>query len=94
VVHDVPKLVQATELDPRKPLDGLRLENISGTCKEGIFLANVRHAVLKNIHVTGFSGSLLNTYDVTGTGLAGATPMEAPKPLAEIPAPATPYKLH
>lgn len=94
VVHDVPKLVQATELDPKKPLDGLWLENISGTCKEGIFLANVRHAVLRNIHVTGFSGSLLNTYDVTGTGLAGAVPMEAPKPLAEIPAPPTPYKLH
>ncbi len=94
VVHDVPKLVQATELDPRKPLDGLWLTNISGTCREGIFLANVRHAVVKNIHVTGYSGSLLNTYDVTGTGLAGATPTEAPKPLAEVPAPLTPYKLH
>lgn len=94
VVHDVPKLVEATELDPRKPLDGLRLTNISGTCREGIFLANVRHAVLKNIHVTGFSGSLLNTYDVTGTGLAGATAMEAPGPLADFPAPSTPYKLH
>lgn len=94
VVHEVPKLVQATELDPRKPLDGLWLTNISGTCKEGIFLANVHHAVLKNIHVTGFSGALLNTYNVTGTGLAGATAMEAPRPLADVPAPSTPYKLH
>ncbi|HEV2577459.1 MAG TPA: glycosyl hydrolase family 28 protein, partial [Acidobacteriaceae bacterium] len=94
VVHDVPKLVQATELDPKKPLDGLWLENISGTCQEGMFLANVRHAVLKNVRVTGFTGALLNTYDVTGSGLAGAKPMGAPKPLAEVPAPAAPYKLH
>ncbi|HTV08937.1 MAG TPA: glycoside hydrolase family 28 protein [Candidatus Aquilonibacter sp.] len=94
VVHDVPKLVQAVELDPRKPLDGLWLTNISGTCKEGIFLANARHVVLKNMHVTGYSGALLNTYDVTGTGLAGAQPMPPPKPPAEIPTPATPYKLH
>jgi polygalacturonase len=94
VVHDVPKLVQAVELDPRKPLDGLWLTNISGTCKEGMFLANIRHAVLKNIRVTGFSGALLNTYDVTGSGLAGAQTMSAPKSPAEVPTPATPYKLH
>jgi polygalacturonase len=94
VVHDVPKLVQAVELDPRKPLDGLWLTNVSGTCKEGIFLANVRHTVLKNVHVTGFSGALVNTYDVTGSGLAGAQTMLAPKPPAEVPTPAMPYKLH
>lgn len=94
VVDDVPKLVQATELDPRKPLDGLWLTNISGTCKEGIFLANVRHAVLKNIHVTGYSGPLLSTYDVTGTGLAGAAALEAPKAPAEVPGLKEPYRLH
>jgi polygalacturonase len=94
VVHDVPKLVQAIELDPRKPLDGLWLTNISGTCKEGIFLANARHVVLKNIHVTGFSGALVNTYDVTGSGLADAQTMPVPKPPAEVPTPAMPYKLH
>lgn len=94
VVHDETKLVLATELDPRKPLDGLWLTNISGTCKEGIFLANARHVVLKNIHVTGFSGALLNTYDVSGSGLAGAQPMPAPKPPNVVSEPPTPYKLH
>ncbi len=94
VVHDVAKLVEATELDPRKPLDGLRLENISGTCHEGIFLAYVRHAVLRKINVTGYTGALLNTYDVTGTGLVGAQPLPAPAPIADVPVPATPYKLH
>ena len=53
VVRDVPKLVQATELDPRKPLDELWLTNITGTCREGIFLAHVRHAVLRDIRVDG-----------------------------------------
>jgi polygalacturonase len=94
VVHDVPKLVQATELDARKPLDGLWLTNISGTCKEGIALANARHVVLRNIHVTGYDGALVNTYSVTGVGLRDAKPIPAPPAPAEIPAPATPYKLH
>jgi polygalacturonase len=94
VVRDVPKLVQATELDPRKPLDELWLTNITGTCKEGIFLAHVRHAVLRDIRVTGFTGALLNTIDVTGKGLESARPFPAPTPPADVPAPATPYKLH
>lgn len=93
-VHDVPKLVQATELDPEKPLDDLWMTNITGTCKEGIFLAHVRHAVLRDIRVTGFTGALLNTIDVTGKGLEGARPFQAPNPPADVPAPATPYKLH
>jgi len=93
-VRDVPKLVQATELDPKKPLDELWLTNITGTCKEGIFLAHVRHAVLRDIRVTGFSGALLNTIDVTGKGLEGARPFPAPAAPADVPTPATPYKLH
>lgn len=93
-VREVPKLVQAIELDPKKPLDGLWLTNITGTCKEGIFLAHVRHAVVRDIRVTGYSGALLNTIDVTGKGLEGARPFPAPAPLADIPAPANPYKLH
>lgn len=94
VVRDMPKLVQGTELDARKPLDELWLTNITGTCREGIFLAHVRHAVLRDIRVTGYSGALLNTIDVTGKGLEGARPFPAPPPLADVPAPATPYKLH
>jgi polygalacturonase len=93
-VHDVPHLVQATELDPRKPLDGLTLANIRGTCAKGMELANIRHAVLRDIHVTGFEGPLLATYNVTGIGLSGAQPLPEPKPPAEVPTPATPYVLH
>jgi hypothetical protein len=93
-VRDVPKLVQAIELDPRKPLDELWLTNITGTCKEGIFLAHVRHAVVRDIRVTGYTGALLNTIDVTGKGLEGARPFPAPAPPIDVPVPATPYKLH
>jgi hypothetical protein len=93
-VREVPKLVQATELDPRKPLDELWLTNFTGTCTQGIFLAHVRHAVLRDIRVTGYSGALLNTIDVTGKVLDGARPFPASASPAEIPAPVTPYKLH
>lgn len=96
-VTDVPVLVDGTAIDPQKPLQGLALSNITGTCGKGVFLANVKHADLRNIHVTGFSGSLLNTSNVSGSGLSGAVPLEAsalPKSVAPIPEPATPYKLH
>ncbi len=66
-------------VDARKPLDGLVLENISGTCAKGISLANAVHVSVKNIHVTGFSGPLLSIANVTGKGLEGATTVDAPK---------------
>jgi polygalacturonase len=92
-VHDVPLLVQADEISAKKPLDGLVLSNISGTCGKGILLANVHNAELKNITVTGFTEPLLSTYATTGKGLAGAVPLEAPKEPAEIASPAEPYVL-
>jgi polygalacturonase len=93
-VTDVPDLVSATEIDPRKPLDGLVLENITGTCRKGIALANMTHVRLSGIKVTGFEGPLLSIVNVTGTGLEGAVKIEAPKPGDLMPAPATPYQLH
>jgi len=91
-VTDVPMLVQATEITPDKPLDGLVLENISGTAAKGMFLANVKGLVLKNVSVKVGEGALLNTYQVTGKGIEGAVAMAAPKAVA--PVVAVPYKLH
>jgi len=71
-VTDVPVLVQANEIDPDKPLDGFSLTNVTGTCGKGILLANMKHVELKDIKVTGFSGPLLSTQNVTGKGLEGA----------------------
>jgi hypothetical protein len=95
-VVDVPMLVDAKGMSPAKPLDGLWLENITGTCKKGMELAYVKNAHLSGIHVTGYEGPLLATYHVTGTGLAGAVPLDASK-LPKVPevfaAPATPFEL-
>ena len=92
-VQDVPILVQANEISAKKPLNGLVLSNITGTCSKGILLANVNHAELKNINVTGFTGPLLSTYATTGKGLAGASALDAPKEAAPIEAPVKPYFL-
>lgn len=73
-VTDVPHLVEATQMHPLKPLDGLFLTNITGTCKKGMTIANAKNVHLSGIKVTGFEGPLLATKNVTGTGLTGAVP--------------------
>ena len=96
-VTDVPELVSATESNPLKPLDGFVLENITGTCKKGMSLANMKNVRLSGVHVTGFEGPLLATRNVTGTGLRGAVALDeakVPKPPDLIAPPATPYVLH
>ena len=71
-VTDVPTLVDGVNIHPDKPLEGFSLTNVTGTCGKGIYLANIKHAELRGIKVTGYSGSLLNTHNVTGVGLTGA----------------------
>jgi polygalacturonase len=93
-VTDVPVLVDGVGIHQNKPLDGFTLTNVTGTCGKGISLANIKNAKLSNIKVTGFEGPLLSTYNVTGTGLTGATKLEAAKIPDPILPPATPYKLH
>ncbi len=96
-VEDVPVLVAGLEIHPRKPLVGFSLTNVTGTCGKGIELANVKNAVIRNVKVTGFSGPLLSTANVTGTGIAGAAKIDAdklPKEPDPVPAPAAPYQLH
>jgi polygalacturonase len=93
-VKDVPVLVDGASIHPHKPLEGLTLANITGTCGKGISLANIHKAEIWNIAVTGYTGPLLSTSNVTGTGLQGAAVLDAPKVQEPIPAPAEPYKLH
>jgi hypothetical protein len=92
-VTDAPVLVDGFSVHPHKPLDGLVLENISGTCVKGISLANAVHVTIKDVRVTGFSGPLLSVYNVTGKGLEGAVTVNAPK----VPEPVVvkeAYRLH
>jgi polygalacturonase len=65
-------LVNATAISPVKPLAGLSLVNITGTCTKGITLANITGAELHGIQVTGYGGPLLGTNNVSGKGLEGA----------------------
>jgi polygalacturonase len=92
-VTDVPVLVQADEIHPDKPLDGFVLTNLTGTCQKGIVLANMKNVVLRKIEVTGFAGPLISIDHVTGSGLAGAAPLEPLKVPDPIPAAAKPYML-
>jgi len=66
---DCGTLVDATSIPPESPVNGLALENISGTCTKGIALANITNAVLHDIRVTGYEGNFLSTTNVQGTGL-------------------------
>jgi len=96
-VTDMPMLVDATRITPLKPLDGLTLENITGTCKKGMELAYMKNVRIAGIKVTGFDGPLLATAHVTGTGLDGAATLDEtklPKAPDVVPAPPKPYQLH
>ncbi len=96
-VTDVPVLVQAAEIHPRKPLVGLTLMNISGTCKAGITLANMKNVVLRGVKVSGFDGPFLSIANVTGVGLEGAVKMDEskmPKVPDAVAEPEKAYELH
>ena len=54
-VKDVTTLAEVIKVAPEKPIWGLSLSNITGTCQKGISLANIRDAVLRGINVTGFA---------------------------------------
>lgn len=71
-------IVVGTEVSALRPVEGLTLTDITGTCSAGLTLANMKDVALKNISVTGFAGALLGIVNVTGTGLEGATPIPAP----------------
>jgi hypothetical protein len=73
-------LADVTQISAEKPLQGLVLENISGTCTKGISLQHVNNVVVSGIDVTGLTGPLLATNDVTGTGLEAAEKYIPPPP--------------
>lgn len=93
-VKDVPALVDGTAVHPDKPLEGFVLSHVTGTCAKGIFLANVKKAALSNIDVTGYTGSLLNVHNVTGTRLQDAVAIEGPNVPEPIEGNTPPYQLH
>jgi polygalacturonase len=93
-VRDVPVLVDGVGIHPARPLDGFSLVNVTGVCARGISLANIQHAELRGIAVSGYDGPLLSIANVTGTGLEGAVRLEPAKVPDPLPTPVRPYSLH
>jgi hypothetical protein len=82
-------LFDASHTLPLKPVDGLTISNISGTCRRGIAIANAINVSLTNLNLTGFSGPFLRTRNVTGVGLDDAAAlslnlMEDPDQLQKV----------
>ncbi len=71
-------LVDAAQVAPEKPIEGITLSNITGACQHGITLVHVKDATLKDMKVTGFTGPLLQTSDVKGAGVDDAAPYTPP----------------
>jgi polygalacturonase len=63
-------LVEATQVAPEKPVNGLILAHITGTVEKGLTLSHVKNATLSDINVTGYTGPLLKLDDVQGSGLS------------------------
>jgi polygalacturonase len=75
---DCDTVVEASNISGAKPLEGLYLLDISGSCRKGIYLSNVRGAVLRDMNVIG---AKIYIHDTMGTGLDGAiayTPTTSP----------------
>jgi polygalacturonase len=83
---NVMTLADVAQVAAEKPIEGLRLANITGTSQHGMTLVNVKDAVVKDVKVTGITGPLLSVSAVTGTGVDDAAPYTPPA--ARGPAPA------
>jgi polygalacturonase len=75
-VHNVGHLVDAQDIPPERPLDGLLLYGIYGDCGNGISLANMVNVKLDEIAVgSSVSGAFITTNNVKGVGLYNAAPL-------------------
>lgn len=77
-LHSAKVLLNGSGVSAVKPLQGLVLADVTGSCETGITLANMSDVQVKGIAATGFRGPLLRTHNVSGTGLEGAEPLPAP----------------
>ena len=93
-VRNCPQLVDAVRIHPDKPLEGFALVDVTGDCRKGISLANVRKAEIRNVKVSGLGGPLVSAHNVNGKGLEGAAMIDGPKVPDVVPAPVEPYRLH
>ena len=83
-VTNVTDLVAATNIPPERPVDGLTLANISGTCANAITLANMTNVNLSGVKVTGFHGQLVRSpYPLRQAPSPSATAATSPSAQAQ-----------
>lgn len=73
-----------------KPVSGLKISNVTGTCAKGSVIKNARNMILAGIHLEGISGSAYFTNNVTGTSLVGAVPLSTHSPSTNKPVESAP----
>jgi polygalacturonase len=57
-----------------KPVEGLQISRVTGTCQRGSVIRNARNIVLTDIHLDSITGPAYFTNNVEGSGLDGAVP--------------------
>jgi hypothetical protein len=72
-VQGVAELVAGKNVPAARPVHGLALANLNGTCERGVSLANMTGVKLSGFRVTGYAGPLVTTENVTGSGLDDPT---------------------
>jgi polygalacturonase len=70
-LNGVAELVAGKNVPAERPVEGLALIDITGTCGRGITLANMTDVKLAGISVTGCQGPLIIAQNVQGQGLDG-----------------------
>lgn len=68
-VTNITDLVLAQNIPPARPVDGLTLTDIQGTCRRALVLANMTNVTLAGIKLTGYQGAFLTQTNVQGSGL-------------------------
>lgn len=68
-LHNVASVVDGLQVAPEKPVAGLTLAKITGTAQKGIALKHMTEVEVRELAITGFTGPLLTTENVSGTGL-------------------------
>lgn len=89
-LRDVPQVVEGWEIHPDKPLDGLLLEDITGSAAKGIHIAYVNRAEIRRVSLTGLKEPLVLALAVPG--LKDAAPLTIATAPPEL-APSAPYNL-
>ena len=69
-----------------KPVEGIQISGVTGTCKQESVIRNARNVTLTDIHLDGISGPPYLTNNVDGSGLEGAVPFKEKAPQSKKPA--------